>query len=387
MKQFLETILEEKSKAIKHLMHLGGESHFFSKAESDAEISRMDNLHKFLSNEKSNIKTIGVKADGSPSFEMGHLENPDTGETQFGVAYKGAAKGYAFTQSDVLEKFGHNPGLHSKMSQLLEHGHKVMSPIHGVVQGDFMGSKKDGTIAEDGNDLVHKENLIKYHYDKNSSEGKQLNNAKISVALHTRISGDEPQYNIDTSKFPFHKDVHIFNNKVDQGKIEYNDESKNEFSKNLEKAKEHFSKIVDHDSLVQNDTEHLQTYVNSTIRNGSTPTTKGFREHLSGKLQKSIDKLKTPNVKLRKSIDMQNKLNEIDMRKEEYDSLFKGHVHLDKAKNAMLKTLEASPQNQVQTINDEPAMPEGFVVSYNDGSVRKVVNRSKEGFSGLNLNK
>ena len=387
MKHFVESLLEEKSKAIKHLMHLGGEAHLISKAETDAELTRMENLHSFLKNEKSNVKTIGVKADGSPSFEMGHITNPDTGESQFGVAYKGAAKGYAFTQSDVLDKFGHSPGLHSKMSQLLEHGRKVMSPVHGVVQGDFMGSKKDNTIQQEGNDITHKENLIKYHYDKNSAEGKQLKNAKISIALHTGISGEQPEYNIDTNKFHSNKDVHIFNNKVDQGNIDYKDDAINDFESNLNKAKEHLGGIVDHDSLVQGHTDHLQTYINKTVREGTNPTSSGYRQHLQSKLQKDIDKLKTPSVKLRKSIDMQNTLGDVDTRKEEFDSLFKGHIHLDKAKNAMLKTLESSPQNQRQTINDKPAMPEGFVVSYKDGSVRKVVNRSKEGFSGLNLNK
>jgi len=114
---------------------------------------------------------VGVKADGSPSFEMGHVTNPKTGEKEFGVAYKGAARGYAFSQDEVGEKFGHSPGLKSKMSQLLEHGGKIMSPIHGVVQGDFMGSRKDKTIKEEGNQVTHKENLIKYGYDKNSDEG------------------------------------------------------------------------------------------------------------------------------------------------------------------------------------------------------------------------
>jgi hypothetical protein len=387
MKQFVETILEEKSKAIKHLMHLGGESHLISKAETDAELTRMENLHSFLKNKKSNVKTIGIKADGSPSFEMGHTINPDTGESQFGVAYKGAAKGYAFTQSDVLDKFGHSPGLHSKMSQLLEHGRKVMTPLHGVVQGDFMGSKKDNTIEEEGNDITHKENLIKYHYDKNSVEGKQLKNAKISIALHTRISDEQPEYNIDTNKFHTNKDVHIFNNKVDQGNLKHNDDAINDFESNLNKAKEHLGGIVDHDSLVQGHTDHLQTYINKTVREGTNPTSSGYRQHLQSRLQKDIDKLKTPAAKLRKSIDMQNTLGDVDTRKEEFNSLFKGHIHLDKAKNAMLKTLESSPQNQRQTINNNHTMPEGFVVSYNDGSVRKIVNRSKEGFSGLNLNK
>ena len=116
------TEAETKSKAIKHLTHLGGEAQFVNKAETNKDLTRLEDLHTHLSGGKSSVQSIGVKADGSPSFEMGHVINPDTGEKQFGVAYKGAAKGYAFTPAQVKEKFGHSPGLASKMGQLLEHG-------------------------------------------------------------------------------------------------------------------------------------------------------------------------------------------------------------------------------------------------------------------------
>jgi hypothetical protein len=52
-----------------------------------------------------------------------------------------------------------------------------------------------------------------------------------------------------------------------------------------------------------------------------------------------------------------------------------------------LTTLENNEHNQEHTINGKETKPEGFVVGYKDGSVSKVVNRSKEGFSGQNLNK
>ena len=45
---------------------------------------------------------------------------------------------------------------------------------------------------------LYKENLIQYGYDKKSDEGKSLKKAKISVSLHTRLTGDQPEYNIDT---------------------------------------------------------------------------------------------------------------------------------------------------------------------------------------------
>jgi hypothetical protein len=377
----------EKSKAIKHLTHLGGEAHYQGEKETQEDLDRLNELHKHLKGESSQVKNVGVKADGSPSFEMGYVKNPASGEKEFGVAYKGAARGYAFSQDQVKDKFGHSEGLSSKMSQLLEHGHKVMSKLNGVVQGDFMGSKKDGTIKEEDGKITHKENLIKYAYPKGSDEGKKLNRSKISVALHTRIDKEQPEYNIDQSKFKHSEDVHMFNNKLSARGHNYSEEDQKEFEKNFAKAKEHLSTIPDHDNLVKGHTEHLQTYINKTVREGTNPSTAGYKSHLKNRLQKEVDKVSRPENKLKKSIAMKNTVNHVENNARDFTHLFTAHKHLDKAKNLLLKSLENSEQNQEHTINGKATKPEGFVASYRNGSVTKIVNRSKEGFSGQNLNK
>lgn len=389
MKLFQQFLAEadEKSKAIKHLQHLAGEAHFIGKSQSLEDVKRLKDLHGWLKGENTSVSNIGVKADGSPSFEMGHVVNPATGNKEFGVAYKGAARGYAFTPQDIKEKFGHSEGLASKMGQLLEHGRKVMGPLHGVVQGDFMGSRKDKTIQDEGDKITHKENLIKYSYPEDSPEGQALKKSKISISLHTRIDGKEPQYNIDQSKFHSHPDVHMFNNKLSKKGLNYSSEDENEFTKNFNKATEHLNSLTNHDELVQGHTEHLQTYINKTVREGKYPTTAGYKKHLGDRLQKEVDKVKRPESKLRKSMDMKNMLSHVDRNKEDFTHLFTAHKHLDKAKNVVLSALENSEQNQQHTINGKPTKPEGFVVGYKGGAVSKVVNRSKEGFSGLNLNK
>ena len=313
--------------------------------------------------------------------------NPATGQKEFGVAYKGASKGYAFNQNDIEEKFGHSEGLKSKMGQLLEHGRKVVSKLHGVYQGDFMGSSKDKTIQKEGDEITHKENLIKYHYPTDSEEGKKLKKAKISMSLHTRIDTPQPEYEVDTSKFHQSPDVHMFNNKLNKRNINYNLDDRAAFEKHYTNAGKLLHSIHDHDNLVNGHTEHLQTYINKTVREGTAPTTAGYHKHLGDRLQKEVDKVKRPETKLKKSIDMQNMTGHVQQNKEDFDKLFKAHKELDSGKNILLKTLENSGQNQKHTIDGKSTNPEGFVVAYHDGSVSKVVNRSKEGFSGQNLNK
>jgi hypothetical protein len=94
MISFFQYLTEAKSKAIPHLTHLGGEEHLYGKERTNDEMTRMDDMSKYFKGEKSNVGTIGIKADGSPSFEMGHVVNPHTDKREFGVAYKGAAKGH-----------------------------------------------------------------------------------------------------------------------------------------------------------------------------------------------------------------------------------------------------------------------------------------------------
>jgi N-methylhydantoinase A/oxoprolinase/acetone carboxylase beta subunit len=104
-------------------------------------------------------------------------------------------------------------------------------------------------------------------------------------------------------------------------------------------------------------------------------------------MQKEVDKVKRLDTKVKKSAEMHKALDHIHQNSEDFGHLFSAHKSLGKAKDVLLKTLENSGQNQEHTINSKHAKPEGFVVGYKDGSVSKVVNRSKEGFSGQNLNK
>ena len=97
--------------------------------------------------------------------------------------------------------------------------------------------------------------------------------------------------------------------------------------------------------------------------------------------------MKTAAAKQKKLTHHDSMVHEVEENKDQFQHLFNAHKNLDKAKNILLDRLEMSGQNQEHTINGNQAKPEGFVVGYKDGSVSKVVNRSKGGFSGQNLNK
>jgi Asp-tRNA(Asn)/Glu-tRNA(Gln) amidotransferase C subunit len=179
----------------------------------------------------------------------------------------------------------------------------------------------------------------------------------------------------------------MFNNKLKQSGVKYKEDEQEQFQKHFNKAKETFSKISNLDDLVEGHTDHLQTYINKTVREGSSPSANNYKAHLKSKLQKEVDKVKTPAAKQRKADFMNHMVEDVELNKEHFNHLFNGHKELDKAKTVMLRALEHGSQNQKQTIHGNKASPEGFVVGYKSGSVKKVVDRTKEGFSGLNLNK
>jgi len=378
---FLQYLSEEKNASIPHLRHLAGESHFYGSNETSKELDRLDNLHKYLKNEKSKVESISIKADGSPAFNAGHLVDPADGQYKFGVAYKGAARGWAFNHDDVDRLYAHNPTLKDKMHQLLEHGSKVIRPQHGIMQGDFMGSKENGTISTEGDKVKFKENTIEYGIDKNTDEGKKLKKAKISLALHTRIDKESPEFNVHPGKFPHSDDVHIFNNYANRSMFNYDEPKQNTFDLHYNKAKQALSQIEDHDNLVAGHTDHLQTYVNSIVKTGKNPTVAGYRSHVAKRMQTAVDKVKRQATKDVKTQEMNNTLMHIDLNTNNFKHLFKVHTHLDNAKNQMVDAMNEGQQHYEHNIKGEATHPEGYVVKFQGGdgldNVAKVVNRGE----------
>jgi hypothetical protein len=121
---------------------------------------------------------------------------------------------------------------------------------------------------------------------------------------------------------------------------------------------------------------HLTTYINSTVRTGEEPSSKGLKKHIEGQYKKSISKLKTPAAQSRKTAEMNTHLQHIDNNKEHYDNLLKMHDHIQKSKNILVKNLEQHEGGLDHHISTKRSKPEGFVVNHN-GEPTKLVNREE----------
>ena len=127
---------------------------------------------------------------------------------------------------------------------------------------------------------------------------------------------------------------------------------------------------------------HLATYINETVREGTKPTTEGFKKHVMGKYQKMADKVKTDKAKASKIGEGEGQLAHVDAHKEHYDAAFKMHHELQQAKNTLVNSLESSKGGYDYSIGDKESKPEGYVVNYK-GEPTKLVNRAE--FARQNL--
>jgi len=386
MRSFTSFLTEEvEGEKLKHITHAEDRPLQHGAKGFTHAYNAMQQVHDHIKS-GGNSSALTMKYDGSPAVVFGR--HPENGK--FFVASKSAFNKNPklnYTHDDIVKNHGHAPGLVEKLHSALNHLKKI-APKTGVYQGDLMYSEGDKTDTKKG--VSFTPNTITY--TAKDEQADKIRKSKLGVIVHTQYHGNNIQTmgadpHPDLHNFTQHPDVWHKSANHDTKHIHYSEEDQNEFSKNFSKAKEYLGSIYDHDDLVGRHTEHLQTYINKTVREGTRPTTAGYLSHLKPRLQKEVDKLSRPENKLKKSIAMTNMLDHVQRNKKDFDSLFKAHTHLDKAKNVLLKTLENSDQNQQHTINGKDTKPEGFVVGYKDGSVSKVVNRSKEGFSGQNLNK
>ena len=109
--------------------------------------------------------------------------------------------------------------------------------------------------------------------------------------------------------------MHNLENKIPSKNINYTPEHQAEFQKHFKNAKEAFTQLRDHDGLVEGHSEHLQTYINKTVRDGSTPSPAGYKKHLSERLQKDVDKVKTFATKQKKQ-DQSPRQNVVSQKEE-----------------------------------------------------------------------
>jgi hypothetical protein len=126
---------------------------------------------------------------------------------------------------------------------------------------------------------------------------------------------------------------------------------------------------------------YIKTYINQTVRDGTTPNAKDYTKFLEDRRNRETAKLKTETAKQKKA-DLYNELiDDISTNEKQYKSAFDLHAHLQKAKDVLVTAL-GNPTEFEHTVGGKQVKPEGFV-SIRDGKPTKLVDRAE--FSRLNF--
>jgi hypothetical protein len=379
---FKKYLIEEAGEdKLKHLEHV--EDHVINSGSAGFShaFHSLNDVHSQLLGQKNETK-MTVKYDGSPSVVFG--THPKTGKFFVGsksVFNKDPKINY--TNKDIEKNHGHAPGLVTKLKAALEHLPKV-HPGTGIYQGDIMHTPED--LKKEGNRVAYKPNTITYHHPANSEHGKAALKSKIGIAVHTKYEGNDFENmkavhgaDIELNKHP---DVHAISVQHDVSKANYSLADQAEHKKHMASAVAEFKKASKETyAAVDKHQIPLKTYINSTVRSGETPDTKGFIKHYSTALQKKVASVKTDKSKDMYRGQMDKKLSEIKSNKAHFDTILNIHKHLQNSKNVLTNAL-ASHTEVGHEIGGVATKPEGFVVTRN-GRPSKFVDRKE--FSAANF--
>jgi hypothetical protein len=381
MKTFLEYIAEqaEVDGKLKHLQHLEDLHIDHGASGFHHAVATLKHAKEHVESGHEN-KDITQKIDGAPSVVLGH--HPETGKLF--VASKSAfnkTPKINYTPEDIERNHGHAPGLVHKLKAVLDHAHKIL-PKHGVFQGDVLHSGDDVTHGKDK--ASFKPNTITY--TAKGKDAEAVKKSKVGIALHTEYKGKTLE---DMKAGPiedhgvFKKHPDVFNAPVTFKSTgsKMTPAASKKFHAHLDAAGDAHVKI-DHDHVSPH-IGHINTYVNQTVRNGTTPTHAGLVEHMKTNKEKALASVKTEKSKAQKSEHHDALI--AGAEGEHKDSLthaFTVHKHLQSAKDMLVKHMDKTHEGLESHISGKKVGPEGYV-SNHGGKMVKLVNRA--GFSAANF--
>lgn len=369
---------------LKHLEH--AEDHVIHGGDEGVQhaADNLDDLHNAMSGKKSKSR-ITVKYDGSPSVVFGH--HPETG--RFFVASKSAFNvnpKINYTHEDVDRNHGHAPGLAGKLKSALDHLPKVIPHKGGVYQGDFLYDKDD--IKDEDGKYKFTPNTITYAAEKGSAQGRKIAGSKIGFVVHTKYSGKKLDdmkagFDVDHDNFVHDPHVNLINPEIkDFSRHGHNDASKREYEKHKAKALEAYRRVTPEAlEALGNHSDHVKQYINSTVRDGTKPTTAGLISHLEKRRDAEVAKVKTDAAKKKKAEQFDSIADSVRKHQKGLSAALELHGHLQNAKDTLVKAL-GNPTEFEHSVGGKEVKPEGFV-SIRNGRPTKLVDRSE--FSRLNF--
>ena len=251
MKTFKQYIAEAKNA---HLSHIDQSLLVDGSSGVKTTVNFLESLVDMLDGGTDKAIKIGLKWDGAPGLTAGI--DPESGKFFVGTksVFSKKIPKVNFTNEDIDKFHGGQGELADKLKLALKLLPKIWKD-KGVFQGDLMFTPDQKSKEKiDGESLlVFRPNSISYAVSLDSDIGKQINSAKLGIAMHTRYTGDslpEMSASFDVSKDEFkeNKDVWFDDaNLTDVGGALFSaEESKNMASllKNLKRSASESGRII-----------------------------------------------------------------------------------------------------------------------------------------------
>jgi len=335
-----------QSTVLQHLEH-PHQLHIQSGAQGfkDAHKFLMD-THKKLSGGRSSVN-ISRKVDGGVSVIIDH--HPKHGVSVSTKSGFNVNPKINKTEEDIDRNHGHAPGLARALKHVLKHASSFVNPGHKV-QGDLLYTKGEGHSYSGGKTSFTPNALPMSH------PGKPR---ELGIALHTHYERGVAKAGVPKGAT---RDVpHVYQHDVSfkSEPARYKQSDRNSFEHHMQKATESHQQLGNYSHHTPEHQTHLTTYLNKTIREKSTPSVDGYKDHLKSVGIKNAAKVSTEAAKGRHLANAQSLSDHVDANSEAFHHTLQVHNHLNQAKEHLIKG-HLNPSD------------EGLVVSSAKGKVKLV---------------
>ena len=397
MFSFSGFLTEEKNL---HLEHLEDEVLNNGVVGTRSAINYLQSLRDMLAGSSKSSVNVTVKWDGAPAIFAGI--NPENG--QFFVGTKGVFNKNAKINysHDDIDRNHPSSGLNQKLKVALTELSKL--GIKDVLQGDMMFTQEDlENKTIDGKQYVtFQPNTIVYAVPMESAQ--RILSSKMGIVFHTTYSGKTMEdmsasFSVNLRGLAKTSDVWYSDAEYrdTSGSINFNKTETTAITKVLSQAGKTFHTLNSEflNMISQNDDINImiKTYNNTKVRTGQKITntrmhTKGLIEYVYDKLKKEVDKVKRPQNKKIKQLNMDRLMKEFRSNSSQLVKIFDMQNLLVDAKEMVIRKLEKSRGLMDLFIRTENGykvtQPEGFVAIDKLGKAVKLVDRLE--FSRANFN-
>ena len=397
MHSFAGFLTEEKNL---HLEHLEDEVLNNGVVGTRSAINYLQSLRDMLAGSSKSSVNVTVKWDGAPAIFAGI--NPENG--QFFVGTKGVFNKNAKINysHDDIDRNHPSSGLNQKLKVALTELSKL--GIKDVLQGDMMFTQEDlENKTIDGKQYVtFQPNTIVYAVPMESAQ--RILSSKMGIVFHTTYSGKTMEdmsasFSVNLRGLAKTSDVWYSDAEYrdTSGSINFNKTETTAITKVLSQAGKTFHTLNSEflNMISQNDDINImiKTYNNTKVRTGQKITntrmhTKGLIEYVYDKLKKEVDKVKRPQNKKIKQLNMDRLMKEFRSNSSQLVKVFDMQNLLVDAKEMVIRKLEKSKGLMDLFIRTENGykvtQPEGFVAIDKLGKAVKLVDRLE--FSRANFN-